>query len=171
MHDPSVTKTGTWLIPEVADMGYLDQHYSTLTDKETVMTTIENATPTWSSHQRRKLLSTFLFRSTEEVDILVAHLSGGEKARLSLACIAAKNPFLLIIDEITNNLDRETKEQAIQVLSAYTGTLIIVSHDEPFLEKLTITRTYDCALWRQLNVLPILKVSNHLVIIIPTSTR
>ena len=150
MNDPSIVKTGTWLTPNSNDIGYLDQHYKTLIDDATVIVTIENVTPTWSYDERRKLLSTFLFRKTEEVEKSITHLSGGEKARLSLACIAAQNPSLLIIDEITNNLDRETREHVIQVLNAYTGTIIIVSHDELFLERIAITRTLNCRNFNQI---------------------
>ena len=84
------------------------------------------------------LLNDFLFRKNEEVNALVSTLSGGEKARLSLAHIAAKTPKLLILDEITNNLDLETKEHVVQVLKAYPGAMIIISHDADFLEEIGV---------------------------------
>ncbi len=68
----------------------------------------------------------------------VSTLSGGEKARLSLAQITAKTQKLLILDEITNNLDLETKEHVTQVLKAYPGTMIIISHEADFLEEIGI---------------------------------
>lgn len=73
---------------------------------------------------------------------IAANLSGGEKARLSLSMIAAKTPRLLILDEITNNLDLETKEHVIQVLKAYPGAMIIISHEEDCLEAIDIDHAY-----------------------------
>ena len=70
-------------------------------------------------------------------------LSGGEKARLSLAQIAAITPKLLILDELTNNLDLETREHVIQVLQNYPGTMLVISHDADFLTAIGITDWYD----------------------------
>ena len=70
-------------------------------------------------------------------------LSGGEKARLSLAQIAARTPKLLILDEITNNLDLETKQHVVQVLKAYPGAMIVISHDEDFLQEIEIDNYYQ----------------------------
>ena len=70
--------------------------------------------------------------------LLVAQLSGGEKARLSLAQIAARTPKLLILDEITNNLDLETRGHVIEVLKNYPGAMIVISHDADFLEEIGI---------------------------------
>lgn len=64
--------------------------------------------------------------------------SGGEKARLSLAHIAAKTPKLLILDEITNNLDLETKGHVIEVLKNYPGAMIVISHDAYFLKEIGV---------------------------------
>jgi ATPase subunit of ABC transporter with duplicated ATPase domains len=72
----------------------------------------------------------------------VSVLSGGERARLLLAKIAIKTPKLLLLDEITNNIDLETKEHVIQVLKEYPGAIIIVSHDSAFLEEINICNRY-----------------------------
>lgn len=74
---------------------------------------------------------------------MVSTLSGGEKARLSLAQIAAITPKLLILDEITNNLDRETRAHVIQVLKAYPGAMIVISHDSDFLSAIEVTDEYE----------------------------
>jgi len=63
--------------------------------------------------------------------------------RLSLAQIAAKTPRLLILDEVTNNVDLETRDHIIDVLKAYPGALILISHDEAFLEEIGVTDFYD----------------------------
>ena len=66
--------------------------------------------PSWPYTEVRKHLNDFLFRKNEEINALTSQLSGGEKVRLCLAQIAASPPQLLIFDEITNNLDLESKE-------------------------------------------------------------
>ncbi len=120
------------------DIGYLDQHYGTLHPDKTVLETIADLVPAWSHAEIRRHLNDFLFRKNEEVNSPVSTLSGGEKARLSLAQIAAKTPKLLILDEITNNLDLETKEHVAQVLKAYPGAMIVISHDADFLEEIVV---------------------------------
>ncbi|WP_218642304.1 ATP-binding cassette domain-containing protein, partial [Providencia stuartii] len=91
----------------------------------------------------RSYLNDFLFRKNEEINALVSTLSGGEKARLSLAQIAAITPKLLILDEMTNNLDRETRAHVIQVLKVYPGALIVISHDPDFLSAIEVTDGYE----------------------------
>lgn len=140
--DPSVLKSGQWLAPNQANIGYLDQHYGTLDLQKTVLETIQKLVPTWTHADLRSHLNDFLFRKNEEVNALVSTLSGGEKARLTFAQIAAKTPKLLILDEITNNLDLETREHVIQVLKDYPGALIVISHDEDFLNAILIENHY-----------------------------
>ena len=96
----------------------------------------------WSHAEIRKHLNDFLFRKNEEITTTVLNLSGGEKARLSLAQIAAKTPKLLILDEMTNNLDLETREHVIQVLNDYPGAMIVISHDADFLLSIGVTANY-----------------------------
>ena len=141
LNDPTIQKSGNWYATK--DIGYLDQHYSTLKDSITVIETISRLVPTWTMAETRHHLNDFLFRKTEEVTALVSTLSGGEKARLCLAQIAAYTPRLLILDEVTNNLDLETKEHIIQVLNNYPAALIVISHDEDFLKEIGITESYQ----------------------------
>jgi ATPase subunit of ABC transporter with duplicated ATPase domains len=136
----SVKRTGTWLTPRLEAMGYLDQHYQTLNPEKTVLESIATLCPTWTHSEIRKHLNDFLFRKNEEVTANVSTLSGGEKARLSLAQIAAKTPELLILDEITNNLDLETRAHVIQILQSYPGALMVISHDADFLKAIGISR-------------------------------
>ncbi len=102
------------------------------------METIAHCAPHWSAAEIRQHLKDFLFRKNEEVQALVQQLSGGEKARLSLAVIAANTPRLLILDEIANNIDLETRHHMITVLNHYPGALIIISHDEDFLKAIHV---------------------------------
>lgn len=144
MQSPDVIKSGDWHLCKIEDIGYLDQHYGTLKRDNTVLECIRALRPEWTPVEARRHLNDFLFKKNEEVDARVSSLSGGEKARLSLAQIAAKTPHLLILDEMTNNIDLETREHLIQVISNYPGALIVISHDQSFLEALSINTGYEC---------------------------
>lgn len=137
-----IHKSGDWFVIKREDIGYLDQHYSTLELEKSVLETISDLVPSWTHAEARRHLNDFLFRKNEEVNALVSTLSGGEKARLSLAQIAAKTPKLLILDEITNNLDLETKEHVTKVLREYPGAMIFISHDADFLEEIGVEGVY-----------------------------
>lgn len=141
--DEHVVRFGEWHAPKPTHIGYLDQHYATLHQTATVFDTIADSAPSWNYAQIRNHLNDFLFRKNEEVETRVENLSGGEKARLSLALIAAKTPNLLILDEITNNLDLETNEHIIKVLRDYRGALLVISHDRPFLQAINISTMYE----------------------------
>ncbi|MBI6545759.1 MAG: ABC-F family ATP-binding cassette domain-containing protein [Cyanobacteria bacterium NC_groundwater_1444_Ag_S-0.65um_54_12] len=106
------------------------------------METIHDLVPTWPYVEIRRHLNDFLFRKNEEINAPVSKLSGGERARLSLAQIAAKTPKLLLLDEITNNLDLETRNHIIQILGEYPGAMIVISHDADFLKAIGITCFY-----------------------------
>jgi ATPase subunit of ABC transporter with duplicated ATPase domains len=138
--DQNVIKTGDWYMPN--DIGYLDQHYATLDAEKSVLETLTELVPEWTHAEVRRHLNDFLFRKNEEVHVKIHQLSGGEKVRLSLAQIAAKTQKLLILDEITNNIDLSTKEHLLEFLNAYPGSFIIVCHDEGFLEKLNLDDVY-----------------------------
>lgn len=133
MGHKDIQRHGTWLAPPENQIGYLDQHYGTLNPTLSACESILSEAPLWSREQSRHHLNNFLFRKNEEHNTKICYLSGGEKARLSLALIAAKTPALLIVDEITNNLDIRTREHVIEILNAYPGALLVISHDEDFL--------------------------------------
>ncbi len=137
--DPSILKSGSWHTPN--DIGYLDQHYNTLAGEKSVLETIAELVD-WTHAEIRRHLNDFLFRKNAEVNAKVDQLSGGEKVRLSLAQIAANTQKLLILDEITNNVDLSTKMHLLDFLNAYPGGYIIVCHDEGFLEKLQLDDVY-----------------------------
>ncbi|CAO4839512.1 MAG: Vitamin B12 import ATP-binding protein BtuD [Holosporales bacterium] len=146
--DESVYKAGDWHVVKSDNIGYVDQHYGTLNPDKSVLETIADLVPNWPHAEIRRHLNDFLFRKNEEVNAIVSTLSGGEKARLSLAQIAAKTPKLLILDEITNNLDLETKEHVIQVLKYYSGAMIVISHDPDFLEEIGVSEMIDVEIFR-----------------------
>ncbi len=120
-------------------IGYYAQNQSdALQPNITLLETMENHSPPEMRTQLRNILGAFLF-SGEDAEKKVSVLSGGERARLALACLLL-NPFnLLVLDEPTNHLDMISKEVLKKALSEYDGTLIVVSHDRDFLAGLTNT--------------------------------
>ncbi len=147
MGNENIWREGEWLVPKPADIAILDQHYTNLPRENTVIGYVADIMPSWSHQECRTFLNKFLFRKNEEVNNQIKFLSGGELVRLSLATIALKEPKLLILDEITNNIDLTTREHIIQVLNSYPGAMVVISHDSIFLEQIKITGSYDISLW------------------------
>lgn len=148
INNKEIWRHGEWLTPKNNDIAYLDQHYGNLPSAQTIIEFITSLKPSLSHHELRNFLNQFLFRKNEEVNKPISVLSGGERARLSLAMIALQEPKLLILDEITNNIDLITKEHIMQVLKTYSGALLIISHDRKFLESINISNMYDIDTWR-----------------------
>ncbi len=135
-------RSGEWQVPALHALGYLDQHYQTLVAQHSVWQNLQALVPSWPDINIRRHLNDFLFRQPEEINALVSTLSGGEKARLALAQIAAATPQLLLLDEVTNNLDLVTRAHVITVLQKYPGSLIVIAHDRDFLQAINIERFY-----------------------------
>lgn len=118
-------------------IGYYAQNQSeTLRSDLTLLETMENASPPEMRTKLRAILGAFLF-SGEDVDKKVSVLSGGERARLALACMLLRPFNLLVLDEPTNHLDMLSKDVLKLALLQYDGSLIVVSHDREFLRSLT----------------------------------
>jgi ATP-binding cassette subfamily F protein 3 len=101
------------------------------------------STQPMSEEAARTYLARFLFRG-DEVHRPVAALSGGERSRLALACLLVEGANLLILDEPTNHLDIQSRETLEEMLTAYDGTVIFVSHDRFFIDRVA-TRVWDIA--------------------------
>ncbi len=114
---------------------YYDQENQNLDEKSTVLVELWNAYPHLTEYNIRSTLALFLF-GYEETQKLVSDLSGGERARLTLAKLILSKVNLLILDEPTNHLDIESREALENALSAFEGTIVCVSHDRYFIEKL-----------------------------------
>lgn len=115
--------------------GYYDQENQQLDPSNTVMDELWSLDTTLSPTEIRNTLALFLFRG-DDCYKQVASLSGGEKARLSLAKLILRKNNLLILDEPTNHLDINSREALERALLEYDGTLIAVSHDRYFVNKL-----------------------------------
>jgi ATP-binding cassette subfamily F protein 3 len=120
-------------------IGYYAQNQSeTLDINRTVLETMEGEAPPEMRTRVRSILGAFLF-SGEDVDKKVMVLSGGERARLALACMLLRPFNLLVLDEPTNHLDIASKDILKKALMDYDGAMIVVSHDREFLAGLTKT--------------------------------
>ncbi|MBF6626815.1 ABC-F family ATP-binding cassette domain-containing protein [Aerococcaceae bacterium zg-BR9] len=115
-------------------IGYYSQNVNQLNPNLSVLETLWRAHDTTDEWIIRSILGSFLF-SGDSVDKKVSMLSGGEKARLTLALLAAEHDNTLILDEPTNHLDIDSKEVLEQALIEFDGTLIFVSHDRYFINR------------------------------------
>ena len=122
-------------------LGYYDQENQNLTPTNTVLDELWNAYPHLTELEVRNRLALFRFIG-EDVYLKVSELSGGERARLTLSKLTLMQTNLLILDEPTNHLDIASREALEEALEAYDGTIVIVSHDRYFIEKLA-TRLVD----------------------------
>ena len=127
----------------LGNAAYLPQRI-TLDPERTLLETVQRANPGASEQHLRDQLARLLFRR-ESVHQHIGELSGGERFRAALATVLLTDPVpqLLLLDEPTNNLDISSVDWLVQALDAYTGALIIVSHDEDFCERIRIDRTLN----------------------------
>jgi len=127
----------------MTDFAVLDQQVSLLEPRASIRDNFRRLNPDADENTCRASLARFKFRADAALQI-VASLSGGEMLRAGLACVlGARPPQLLILDEPTNNLDLDSIAAVEAGLCAYDGALLIVSHDEAFLEAIGVTRRLD----------------------------
>ncbi len=123
-------------------ISYYAQHHSEMLDpKKSVMDEVYQMVPDESVGFVRNSCGSFLF-SGEDVDKPIKILSGGEKARVALAKILVKPGNLLLMDEPTNHLDLISSEILIEALTRFNGTLLFVSHNQSFINRLA-TKVWD----------------------------
>jgi ATPase subunit of ABC transporter with duplicated ATPase domains len=123
-------------------LSYFSQdHHELLNQSQTVLKWLEEAVNACTEQQVRKMLGQMLF-TKDDVDKDVLSLSGGEAARLLLAKVMLECPNVLILDEPTNHMDLESIDALANALVDYTGTLIFVSHNRHFIEKIASRIVY-----------------------------
>ncbi|WP_201829785.1 ABC-F family ATP-binding cassette domain-containing protein [Microvirga zambiensis] len=127
-----------------SDVALFDQRVSLLHPSVSIRDNFRRINPDADENACRSALARFMFRADSALQ-LVSTLSGGQLLRAGLACVLGgpRPPSLLILDEPTNHLDIDSIETVEAGLRAYDGALLVVSHDETFLEAIGVTRRLD----------------------------
>ena len=133
--------SGEKMLGHQIEIGYFDQELAQFNSVNTVLEEIWNEYPDMTRSEVRTILGSFLF-SGDDVFKTIDCLSGGEKVRLSLVKLMLKQPNFLIMDEPTNHLDLAGKEALEKSLKEYDGTMLFVSHDRYFINKLASSILY-----------------------------
>lgn len=115
--------------------GYFDQMQQNLDLSKTTIDEVWDTFPNMTQTEIRSAMAAFLFRG-EEVFKPLSKMSGGERARVSLLKLMLKGDNFLLLDEPTNHLDSSSREELENTLKEYGGTLLIISHDRYFINKL-----------------------------------
>lgn len=116
-------------------VGYFDQMQQNLDLSKTAIDEVWDAFPNMTQTEVRCAMASFLFRG-DEVFKPLSKMSGGERARISLLKLMLKGGNFLLLDEPTNHLDSSSREELENTLKEYGGTLLIISHDRYFINKL-----------------------------------
>ena len=138
-----VPKRGKITLGYNIKIGYYDQENRGLTDSNTVFGELREAYPDKTDLELRSTLALFLF-DADDIQRSVSTLSGGERARLTLAKLILKKVNLLVMDEPTNHLDIGSCEALENALLAFDGTIVAVSHDRYFINRIA-TRIIELA--------------------------
>ena len=151
---PTAVEPVARLVRRIDEVGHLPQRIE-LDEEATVLDTVRAAAPRARPQEVRASLARFLFRGSL-VERHIARLSGGERFRVALArvLLADPAPHLVVLDEPTNSLDVDSVDQLVDALSAYGGALLVVSHDEAFLERIGVTRRWEVRAGRLLEAHP-----------------
>jgi ATP-binding cassette, subfamily F, member 3 len=128
-------KTGHVELGTGVSIGYYDQEQTELHSSKSVLAELWDEYPLMDEKDIRTILGNFLFTGDDVLKV-VNTLSGGEKARLALAKLMMQKSNLLIMDEPTNHLDLDSKEVLEGALADYPGTILFVSHDRYFMNKI-----------------------------------
>lgn len=126
--------SGVKVLGTNVNIGYYDQEQSNLCEDKTIIDEVWDDFPELTTSQVRWALATFLFTG-EDVFKTINKLSGGEKCRINLLKLMLSRSNLLLLDEPTNHLDILSREALEEAILSYDGTLIVISHDRYFLNK------------------------------------
>jgi len=127
-------------------IGYYDQELSDLDSRRRVIDAVWDQHPEETEEEMRSYLARFAFRG-DEVFAAIAGLSGGEKGRLTLAVVMRQRHNLLLLDEPTNHLDLDSREALEESLDEFPGSIVFVSHDRAFIDRLA-SRVLDVSAGR-----------------------
>lgn len=122
-------------------IGYYDQEQSNLNDEKTIIDEVWDDFPNMTTTELRTALAAFLFTG-DDVFKKIANLSGGEKCRINLLKLMLSKSNFLLLDEPTNHLDIVSREALEEALLGYDGTILVISHDRYFLNKV-VSKIYE----------------------------
>ena len=128
-------KNGIGKLGAGVSIGYFDQHGSNLSENKTIFEQLRDTFSQKSDTEIRSALALFLFKG-DEVFKSISTLSGGEKARVALCELMLRKDNFLLLDEPTNHLDLASREVLEDALLDFDGTILAVSHDRYFINKL-----------------------------------
>ena len=126
--------TGNVVLGTNVNVGYYDQEQSNLNLDKTIIDEVWDDFPNLTTSKLRNVLASFLFTG-DDVFKIIGTLSGGEKCRINLLKLMLSKSNLLLLDEPTNHLDIMSREALEDAILSYDGTLMIISHDRYFLNK------------------------------------
>lgn len=126
--------SGVKVLGANVEVGYYDQEQSNLSLDKTILDEVWDDFPYLTTSKLRTALGSFLFTG-DDVFKTIDKLSGGEKCRINLLKLMLSKPNLLLLDEPTNHLDIPSREALEEAILSYDGTLIVISHDRYFLNK------------------------------------
>lgn len=126
---------GKFIIGSKVMMAYYDQEHTSLTSNKTIFQEISDAYPKMTNTEIRNICATFLFKG-DDVFKTIDMLSGGEKGRIVLMKLLLSKSNFLLLDEPTNHLDIESKEILEDALLSFDGTILFISHDRYFINKI-----------------------------------
>ena len=128
---------GDLRIGQSVNIGYFDQEQKSLDLDNTIFEEISKTYPMLTNYEIRSYLAKFMFYEND-IDRTIGELSGGERARISLLKLMISDTNFILMDEPTNHLDIDSKEILEDAILDYEGTVLIISHDRYFLNKIAV---------------------------------